>query len=100
MDDKLIKSKSVRTHIDDLGEAFAKYEIKLNSAKCAFGVISEKFLGVMVSSRGIEVNSKKIKAMQEMAPPQMIKEVQHLTGRITILNQFVSRSVKWCLPFF
>ena len=56
--------------------------MKLNPSKCAFGVASRKFLGFMVSHRGIEANPKKIKEILDMKPPQNIKEVQSLTRRV------------------
>ena len=43
--------------------------MKLNPNKCAFGVVSGKFLGFMVSYRGIEANPEKIKAILDMKPP-------------------------------
>ena len=49
--------------------------MKLNSSKCAFGVTIGKFLGFMVSQRGIEINPDKIQAIMEIAPPKNIKEV-------------------------
>ena len=52
VDDMLIKSKEELTHLDDLKETFTtlrQYQMKLNLNKCAFGVVSEKFLGFMVS---------------------------------------------------
>ena len=49
--------------------------MKLNPTKCAFGVSSGKFLGFMVSQRGIEANLEKVKAILEMSSPKMIKEV-------------------------
>jgi hypothetical protein len=45
-----------------------------------------KFLGFMVSQRGIEANPDKIKAILEMTPPRTIKEVQSLTGRVAHLT--------------
>ena len=50
--------------------------MKLNLNKCVFRVTVGKFLGFMVSHRGIEVNPKKIRAIMELAPPKTIKEVQ------------------------
>lgn len=41
--------------------------MKLNLAKCVFGVSSGKFLGFMVSQRGIEANPGKVKAILDMA---------------------------------
>uniref|UniRef100_A0A2N9IPA1 Uncharacterized protein n=1 Tax=Fagus sylvatica TaxID=28930 RepID=A0A2N9IPA1_FAGSY len=72
----------------------------LNPNKCVFGVSSGKFLGFMVSQRGIEANPDKIKAVLEMTPPRSTKEVQSLTGRVAALNRFVSRATDKCLPFF
>ncbi|XP_052198359.1 uncharacterized protein LOC127805648 [Diospyros lotus] len=63
--------------------------MKLNPAKCAFGVTAGKFLGFMVHYRGIEANPSKIKVILEMPPPRSIKEVQRLTGRIAALGSSV-----------
>ena len=74
--------------------------MRLNSAKCVFGVLLGKFLGFMVSQRGIEANLEKVKAILDMTSPRSVKEVQKLTGRIAALNRFVSRATDKCLPFF
>ena len=44
----------------------------------------------MVSQRGIEVNSEKIKAFLEMGSPKKPKEVMSLADRVTALSRFVS----------
>jgi hypothetical protein len=103
VDDMLVKSKEEESHLDDLGETFkmlCKYQMKLNPSKCSFGVHFDKFLGFMVSQRGIEANPDKIKAILDMLPPKTTKEVQGLMGRIAALNRFVSQSTDKCLPFF
>ncbi|GKU90859.1 hypothetical protein SLEP1_g4803 [Rubroshorea leprosula] len=69
-------------------------------AKCIFGVESGKFLGFMVSRRGIEVNPEKIRAIAEMEPPKSVKDIQRLTGRVATLHRFISKSADKCLPFF
>ena len=66
VDEMLVKSKEEEDHLDDLKETFntlRQYSMKLNLSKCAFGVSSGKFLGFMVSRRGIEANPKKVKAI-------------------------------------
>jgi hypothetical protein len=103
VDDMLVKTKDEANHLEDLKETFEtlrRYRMKLNPSKCVFGVSSGKFLGFMVSQRGIEANPDKIKAVLEMTPPRTIKEVQSLTGRVAALNRFVSRATDKCLPFF
>jgi len=77
-----------------------RYKMKLNPSKCAFGVLSRKFLGFMVSQRGIKVNLDKIQAILNMEPPKNIKEVQSLIRRVATLNRFVSKATDKCLLFF
>ena len=99
----LVKSQDEGEHLNDLQETFdtlRQYIMKLNPNKYAFGVSSGKFLGFMVSHRGIEANSDKIQAILDMKPPQNIKEAQSLTGRVAALNRFVSKATDKCLPFF
>ena len=103
VDDIFVKSKEEENHLDDLKETFntlRQYSMKLNPAKCAFGVSSGKFLSFMVSQRGIEANPEKVRAILEMSSPKMIKEVQSLTGRVAALNRLVFKVTNKCLPFF
>ena len=103
VDDMLVKSLDEGKHLDNLQETFhtlRQYNMKLNPNKCAFGVSSGKFLGFMVSHRGIEANPNKIQVILDVKPPQNIKEVQSLTGRVTALNRFVSKTTDKCLSFF
>ena len=89
--------------MEDLKETFDtlhSYNMKLNPGKCAFEVTAGKFLGFMVSQRGIEANPDKIRAIIEMTPPRNVKEVQNLNSKIVALNRFVSRAMDKCLPFF
>ena len=83
VDDMLVKSQDEKIHLDDLQETFntlGQYNMKLNPSKCAFRVSSGKFLGFMVSHRGIEANSYKIQAILDIKHPQNVKEVQSLIG--------------------
>ena len=74
--------------------------MKLNPSKCAFEVSSGKFLGFMVSQRGIEANLDKIQAILNMERPKNVKEVQSLFRRVITLNRFVSKATNKCLSFF
>ncbi|XP_020687591.1 uncharacterized protein LOC110103278 [Dendrobium catenatum] len=103
VDDILVKSLEKSQHISDLEECFCllrSYNMRLNPSKCAFRVALGKFLGFMVTHRGIEANPEKIKALRDMLPPRNIKEVQRLNGRIAALSQFLARSGDKYFPFF
>ena len=69
----LVKSQREEDHLKDLEETFGtlrSYNMKLNSSKCACGVTVGKFLGFIVSQRGIDANLDKVRAIVEMAPPE------------------------------
>ena len=103
VDNMLVKSKEEEDHLDDFKETFntlRQYSMKLNLSKCVFGVLSGKFLGFIVSQRGIEANPEKERAILEMSSPKTIKEVQSLMGKVAALNRFVSKATDKCLPFF
>ena len=99
----LVKSVKAELHITHLAEEFQvlnSYNMKLNTAKCAFGVSVEKFLGFIVNNQGIEANPNKIKAMLDMLAPSNITDIQRLTGRIAALSRFMSMASDKCKPFF
>ena len=81
VDDMVVKSKVVSEHLGDLTNIFGilrKHKLRLNASKCSFGVGSRKFLGYMMTHRGIEVNPDQIKIINSLQPPQNPKEVQKL----------------------
>ena len=69
IDNMVVKSKLVPNHVRDLGDVFGilrKYRLCLNASKCSFGVGSRKFLGYMVTHRGIEVIPDQIRAIHSL----------------------------------
>lgn len=101
IDDMVIKSKHHSSLLDDLKETFdnlRRYRLKLNPKKCTFGVPSGKFLGYLVSQRGMEANPDKVKAVLDMKTPTSVREVQRLNGRIVTLGRFFSKVWERCLP--
>ena len=103
VDDMLVKSLRENDHLNNLKETFntlRSYNVKLHPNKCVFGITAGKFLGFMVSQRGIEINPEKIWVIMELEPPKMVKNVQSLNGKIAALNRFVLKAMDKCLPFF
>ncbi|KAI5351002.1 hypothetical protein L3X38_003893 [Prunus dulcis] len=103
VDDMLVKSRTADQHIPNLSAMFTilkQYKMRLNPTKCAFGVASGKFLGFMISQRGIEANPEKIQAILDMTIPKTVKDIQSLTGRVAALTRFISTATDRCAPFF
>ena len=88
MDDIAVKSRSKSDHLQDLKAIFdimRAHQLKMNPAKSFLGVSSGKFLGFIVSSRGIHVDRYKVKAIQSMQPPKNLKELRSLQGRLACI---------------
>jgi len=74
--------------------------MKLNPLKCSFEVEFGKFLGFIVSARGIEANPAQITALREVRAPRTKKELQSLNEKIAALSRFISKATDICIPFF
>ncbi|KAM2041237.1 hypothetical protein ACFX16_035076 [Malus domestica] len=103
VDDMLVKRKHADQHITNLSETFTilkRYRMRLNPNKCAFDVGSGKFLGFMISQRGIEANPEKIKAIFDIKEPVTSKDIQSLAGKVVALTRFISKATDRCAHFF
>lgn len=96
MDDIVIKSRKMADFVKDLEETLynrRRVGLKLNPSKCTFGVKSGKFLGHIVSHRGLQGNPEKASVFGDMKSLKNIREVQALMGQLAVLGQFLSRVV-------
>ena len=103
IDDMLVKSVRKEDHLAQLREVFEilrKDKLRLNALKCLIGVRLGKFLGHIISNRGIEANPDQISALINLEEPKNAKQVQRLTGMIAALGRFISQSADKCRPFF
>ena len=103
IDDMVVTSHERVQHTANLEELFAtisKYRLKLNPEKCVFGIEAGKFLGFMLTERGIEAKPNKCATIIAMRSPTSVKEVQQLTGRMAALSRFVSAGGEKGHPYF
>lgn len=103
VDDMIVKTKQVVDHASDLRETFEnirRHKMRLNPAKCSFGVTAGKFLGFLLTQRGIEADPAQIKVILDIEDPKTLKDIQKLTGCIVALRKFIPQSSKQCLPLF
>jgi len=94
VDDMVVKSGTFDQHLNDLTEIFEQlrlYRMKLNPAKCVFGMEGGKFLGFILTNREIEANPDKCEVISSMRSPTNLKETQRLVGRLTSLSRFLPR---------
>ncbi|KAL0340118.1 UNVERIFIED_CONTAM: hypothetical protein Sradi_4528600 [Sesamum radiatum] len=99
VDDLVVKTKKREEHLADLQIVFGclrKYNLKMNPLKCAFSVMSGKFLDFIIPHRGIEVNPAKVDAIQKIPPPRNLKELRSLHGNLAFTRRFISNLVGRC----
>lgn len=63
--------------------------MRLNPTKYAFRIKSEKFLGFIMSKRGIGASLEKIETILNMKLPKNLNETQRLAGN---LSRFIART--------
>ena len=93
VDDMIAKSQGEDDHVINLKkllERLRKFQLKLNPAKCTFGATFEKLLGFVVSKKGIEIDSDKVRATQDLPPLRTQKEVRSFIGRLNYIAPFIS----------
>jgi len=103
VDDMVVRSQSIVQHVVDLEEVFeklCKYGMCLNPKKCTFGVSRGKFLGFMITHRGIEANPNKCTVILEVCSPTNVQEVHKLNGRLVSLSRFLPKLAKKVKPFY
>nr|XP_025617126.1 uncharacterized protein LOC112709458 [Arachis hypogaea] len=103
VDDILAKTTRPDDLLNDLANVFAslrQHGMRLNPLKCAFAMEAGKFLGFMITQRGVEANLEKCQAILQMKSPGCIKDVQRLAGWLTSLSRFLGASATKALPFF
>ena len=69
VEDIIVKSCDKNDHIADLKRVFnimLAHQLKMNPTKSFLGVANGKFLGFVVTSKGIHPNPKKVCAIQKI----------------------------------
>ena len=102
VDDIAVKSRDKNDHLRDLRTMFdimQAHQLKMNPTKSFLGVSSGKFLGFIVTSKGIHLDPEKVKAIQNMHPPKNLKELMGLQGRLAYIRRFIANLSGRCQLF-
>jgi hypothetical protein len=103
IDDVVVKSKRHGDLLDDLKEIFnnlCKYMMMLNPKICVLGVSLGKPLSYMLSSQGIDVNPKKVEAIEQLHPPRTQKEIQKLPNMMVARSRLIPKLSERGMPFY
>ncbi|GBL91598.1 Retrovirus-related Pol polyprotein from transposon opus [Araneus ventricosus] len=92
LDDIIVLSPTFDQHLLDLETVFLKlkdYKLRANRSKCHFACSRVKYLGLWITSRGIEVDPDKVSAVQKIPPPRNVKQVQSFLQTCSWYRKFI-----------
>ena len=90
-------SKSDEDHLKHLRHVFTKcqkFALSLNPKKSHFSMTEGKFLGHIVSAKGIKIDPERVKAILKITIPRNKKEIQSFIGKINFLRWFIPNFVE------
>jgi hypothetical protein len=97
LDDIIVFSKSDQENPHHLKKVFLKcrrFGLSLNPKKSLFSMKEGKFLGHIMSTKGVRIDPSRVDAIQTLLFPRSKKEVQSFLGKISFLRRFISNFVE------
>jgi len=101
VDDILVFSKNAEEHGEHLREVLEtlrKHKLKMKFSKCNFWKEEVKFLGHIVSGKGLSVDPSKIEAIQNWQTPRNATEVRSFLGLVGYYRKFIRDFAKVVVP--
>lgn len=103
IDDIVIFSKTFEEHLEHVNKvlsAISQSGITLSPKKCHFGYQSLALLGQKVSRLGLSTQKSKIDAINQLAEPRNVKELQTFLGMMVYFSAYIPYYAWIVAPLF
>ena len=97
MDDILIYSRTKdehRKHVAEILLRLRQFGLQVDITKCEFEVTSVKYLGLIITANGIQMDPAKVAAIQDWPSPQSAKDIQIFLGFANFYRRFIPKYSK------
>ena len=92
LDDILVYSTGIakhKHHVKQVLQRLRKAGLFLDIYKCEFNVTTVKYLGIIITTEGLEIDPSKVKAIKEWKQPRCLKDVQAFLGFANFYRRFI-----------
>jgi len=92
LDDILIYSKTMKEHVEHVKEVLRRLDkagLQVDIAKCEFHTKKTRYLGLIITPGGIEMDPAKVRAVQEWLPPATKRQLQRFLGFANFYRRFI-----------
>ena len=101
LDNILIYSSNLKEHKEHMRLVLAKlceFGIQADVDKCKFHVTKTKYLGLIVSTKGIKIDLAKVAAIRNWDRPTCVKEIRLFIGFCNFYQRFIHRFSNMASP--
>ena len=103
IDDFLLATKNVDDHIERLDYVLSKLKeagLKISPEKTKLLQKEVKFVGHIISERGIRIDEDRITPILNLQPPTTVKQLQSLLGTLNYCRKFLRHFAKIAKPLY
>ena len=101
MDDILIFSESLenhREHVKIVLQRLREHGLQVDISKCEFETTQVTYLGLIVSTKGISMDPKKVACVKEWPTPRSVRDVQSFLGFANFYRRFIPEFSRLASP--
>jgi len=102
LDDLIVFSNTAEDHPQRLEEVLRRYNeanLQLHHAKCVIAQPEVRYLGYMLSEKGVSASSDKVTAVRQYPIPKNVTDVRAVLGLALFYRRFVPNFAKIAKPF-
>jgi hypothetical protein len=101
LDDVLVFSASKAEHRKNVREVVKRLQdagLQIDLEKCEFETTRTKYLGLIVTTDGIQMDPEKVKTIQDWLPPPTLRDLQRFLGFANFYRRFIQGFSSICRP--